>query len=225
MTNFRKVVLANDQIYHIFNRAIDRQTIFNTRWEYGRAVEAFRFCRFADLPFRFSHLLNLPEGDRQRVIQDLNQNKEKLVDIIAFCIMPNHFHFILKQLKDNGISKFISNFTNSYTKYFNTKHERKGHLFEGLFKAVLVETDEQLIHLSRYIHLNPVASFLVKVGDLENHPWSSFPEYLNLTSDNLCQKEVVLGYFSSIEAYKQFVLDQVKYAQELEKIKHLLIET
>ncbi|MBI2021782.1 transposase [Candidatus Daviesbacteria bacterium] len=224
MTNLRKVVLANNQTYHIFNRAIDRQTIFNTKWEYKRAVETIKFYRFANLPFKLSQLLNLPDEDRQHTMRELNQNNERLVDIITFCIMPNHFHFMLKQLKDNGISKFIANFTNSYTKYFNTKHERKGHLFEGQFKAVLIENDEQLIHLSRYIHLNPVTSFIIKAQDLDNYQWSSFPEYLNLTLDNFFQKETILDYFSSIEAYKQFVYNQVKYAQELEKIKHLLIE-
>ncbi len=224
MTNIRKVVLANDQIYHIFNRAIDRQTIFNTKWEYRMVIETLKFYRFADLPFKLSQLLNLPEDDRQKIIADLNKNNEKLVEIIAFCLMPNHFHFLLKQQKENGISKFIANFSNSYTKYFNTKHERKGHLFEGLFKAVIVENDEQLIHLSRYIHLNPVSSFLVKFGKLERYQWSSLQEYLGIVSETICQKELVLDLFPSIGEYKRFLGDQIKYAQELEKIKHLLIE-
>lgn len=224
MTNFRKVVLANDQIYHIFNRGIDRQTIFNTKWEYNRAFETLKFYRFANLPFRLSRLLNLPENDRQYIIRDLNQNNEKLVDIIAFCLMPNHFHFMLKQLKDNGISKFIANFTNSYTKYFNTKHERIGHLFEGQFKAVLVETNEQLIHLSRYIHLNPVSSFIIKTEDLGKYKWSSLQEYLKVSKESVCQKDIVLDQFQSFKEYNKFVLNQIEYAQELDKIKHLVVE-
>lgn len=224
MTNFRKVVLAEDQFYHVFNRAIDRQTIFSTKWECKRALETLKFYRFADLPFKLSQLLNLPESDRQKIIINLNQNNKKLVEIIAFCLMPNHFHFLLKQLKENGISKFVANFTNSYTKYFNTKHERRGHLFEGLFKAVLVENNEQLLHLSRYIHLNPVSSFIIKPDSLEKYDWSSLQEYLNISKENLCSKEIVLNNFPSIEEYKKFITNQIKYAQELEKIKHLTLE-
>lgn len=224
MTTFRKTVLANDQIYHIYNRGIDHKSVFTTKWEFQRAVNTLSFYRFASLPFRFSQLLKLPHGDRIKILDDLKKENSKLVEIICFCLMPNHFHFVLKQLQDGGISKFISNFTNSYTKYFNTKHERIGHLFEGLFKSVLVESDEQLIHVSRYIHLNPITSFIIKLGDLENYSWSSFPEYLDLTQDQFCQKEIVLNQFPNANTYKQFVHNQVKYAQELEKIKHLLIE-
>lgn len=138
--------------------------------------------------------------------------------------MPNHFHFLLKQKIDHGISNFISNFTNSYTKYFNTKYDRVGPLFQGLFKAVLVESEEQLIHLSRYIHLNPVTSSLVKPEDLQNYYWSSYPEYVDLLEDSLTNKHLILDFFPSIDKYKEFVLDQVDYAKKLEFIKHLILD-
>lgn len=224
MANIRKVVLSDNQIYHIFNRAIDRQTIFTTRWEYKRALATLKYYRFANLPIKLSQLINLPEEQEHKIIRNLTQKDEKLVEIIAFCLMPNHFHFILKQLQTGGISKFIANFTNSYTKYFNTKHGRKGHLFEGLFKAVLVETDEQLIHLSRYVHLNPASSFIIKEEELESYEWSSLPEYLNLNNAGFCNKEIVLSHFFSKEEFVFFLKDHVKYAQELDKIKHLILE-
>lgn len=224
MTNIRKIVLANNQIYHLFNRAIDRQTIFTTKWEYKRALETLKYYHFANLPFKFSQFLNLPEDDRQKMVLELNKKNEKIVEFIAFCIMPNHFHFLVKQLKPNGISKFMSDFTNSYTRYFNTKHERKGHLFEGLFKAVLVESDEQLVHLSRYIHLNPVTSFIIKQEELERYNWSSLPEYLELSDEGLCNKDLVMNMFLSVNDYRKFVIDHIKYAQELDKVKHLTFE-
>ncbi len=224
MSNIRNVVLVNGQNYHIFNRAIDRQTIFKTRWEYKRAVATLKYYRFANLPIKFSQLLNLSEEQGQKIIKELTQKDEKLVEIIAYCLMPNHFHFMLKQLQDNGISKFIANLTNSYTKYFNMKHERKGHLFEGQFKAVLIESDEQLIHLSRYIHLNPVSSFIIKAEELENYEWSSLKEYLGLSNESLYFKEIILSHFSNKDEYKLFLKDQIKYAQELDKIKHLTLE-
>lgn len=94
--------------------------------------------------------------------------------------MPNHFHLLLKQTKENGISKLVANFQNSYTRYFNLKNERVGPLFQGVFKALRVKTDEQLIHVSRYIHLNPYSSSVIKsFEELKRYPWSSVEEYLH----------------------------------------------
>ncbi len=158
------------------------------------------------------------------VYEKLKKDYEKLVDIICFCLMPNHFHFMLKQKLDNGISTFISNFTNSYTRYFNTKHERIGPLFEGIFKAVRIESEEQLIHTSRYIHLNPVSSFLIEPKDLENYQWSSYLEFLGFSDENLTIKNLVLNFFPLVSDYKKFVLDHADYARQLELIKHLTLE-
>ena len=99
-----------------------------------------------------------------------------IVDIGAYCLMPNHFHILLQQLQDNGISTFVRKLLNSYTRYFNTKNERIGPLFQGQFKAVRVESDEQLLHLTRYIHLNPLVGYVVK--DLRNFEWSSYLDYI-----------------------------------------------
>ena len=135
--------------------------------------------------------------------------------------MPNHFHFLLKQTAEEGIAKFMSNFQNSYTRYFNTRHNRVGPLFQGPFRAVRVETDEQLLHLSRYIHLNPYSSFVVKnIKDLEEYQWSSFKEYLG-KEKGFCQKEIVMSFFKNPQDYRKFVFDQADYQRELQKIKHL----
>jgi len=224
MTTYRKVVLANDQIYHIFNRGVERRNIFTTKWEFQRGLDVLKYYRFSNLPFRYSSLLKLPQEDREEILSKINKNNNKLVEIITFCLMPNHFHLLLKQLQSDGIKRFIANFSNSYTKYFNTKHERTGPLFEGIFKAILVETDEQLVHLSRYLHLNPTSSFIISAEDLETYQWSSFSEYLGKNSEHICDKDSILQLFSSTEDYHKFVLDQVSYAQDLDKIKHLAIE-
>lgn len=136
--------------------------------------------------------------------------------------MPNHFHLLLKQNIDNGITEFAGKFSNSYTKYYNTKYNRIGPLFQGEFKAIIIESDEQLVHVSRYIHLNPTSSNLVK--NLDQYEWSSYPEYLGQVKNGFCDKEVVLGHFKKIKDYQQFVLDQAGYAQELEFIKHQLLD-
>lgn len=146
-----------------------------------------------------------------------------LVEIISYVLMPNHFHLLIRQTSDNGISTFIRRSINSYTRYLNTKRSRVGPLFQGAFKAVRVEDDEQLIHLSRYIHLNPLVSFVVKESEFRNYPWSSLPDYLKGQS-NLIDVDMVLGHFSSPKSYEKFIFDQADYAKELEKIKHLKLE-
>jgi putative transposase len=136
--------------------------------------------------------------------------------------MPNHYHLLLRQLEEKGISEFINKVTNSYTKYFNTRHERVGPLLQGQFKAVRIESDEQLIHVSRYIHLNPLVAFLVK--DLKEHAYSSYPAYIDLRKDKLCEKEFILAMFKNSQIYEHFVLDQADYGKTLEQIKHKLLE-
>lgn len=224
MPTNRKLVFANDEIYHVFNRGVEKRPTFTNKWELDRALLALDYYKFANLPIKLSKVLILPNDEQTQLLKDIKKDNEKLVEIICFCLMPNHFHFMLKQKVENGISIFASNFTNSYTKYFNTRNERVGPLFQGIFKAVRIVSEEQLIHVSRYIHLNPVSSFLIKPEELEDYAWSSFPEYLNLLDRNIASKDIVLSFFASLEKYKKFVLDQVDYARKLEEIKHLALE-
>lgn len=223
VATFRKVVLANDQIYHVYNRGVERRDVFTNKRDYYRALETLKYYRFANLPVKLSRYLTLPQEEKLKLMANIG-NDDKLVEIIAFCLMPNHFHFLLKQKLENGISTFTANFTNSYTKYFNTRHERVGPLFQGIFKAVRIESDEQLMHVSRYIHLNPVSSFLIEPKQLESYEWTSFPEYMGLSDKKISNPEIVLDLFPSTQEYKQFVLDQVDYARKLEQIKHLTLE-
>jgi len=160
------------------------------------------------------------EGDGSK-----GYEKEAKYDRIVFTASAPEIPKPLKdQLKDNGIVKFMAKFTNSYTKYFNTKRERVGPLFQGVFKAVHVGYDEQLLHLSRYIHLNPVLGFIAKVEELESYPWSSYPEYLGKVSSNLVNKAEILTFFKGPSEYEKFVLDQADYAMKLKTIEHLRID-
>lgn len=136
--------------------------------------------------------------------------------------MPNHFHLLIKQLRDGGIKEFMQKVINSYTKYYNIKHNRVGHLFQGTFKAVPIKNDEQLLHVSRYIHLNPYVSDLTK--DLETYPHSSYPAFINLSNDILLTKEPVLDFFEDVSKYKEFISGHQDYAKELEQLKHLLLD-
>lgn len=219
----RIIPLVSAEVYHVFNRGINRQPTFTNKREYKRAETTISFYRFLKPPVSLSKFLKL-EQIKQNEILDLLQQSNKLVEIFCYCLMPNHFHLLLKQLEDKGISRFLSNLQNSYTKYFNTKHERDGSLFLDQFKAVRVETDEQLVHLSRYIHLNPHTGYVIEsLEDLEEYPWSSFPNYLE-KKGKFVNVKFILDFFKSFKEYKKFVFDQSDYQRKLKEIEHLLIE-
>lgn len=222
----RKTPLVTEEIYHIFNRGIDRRITFTIKREFQRAIQTLNFYRFSKPPLSLSKFLVL-EQKKQNIVLDLLLPSKKLVEIFCYCLMPNHFHFLLKQLHDNGISKFLSNFQNSYTRYFNIRHERDGSLFLDQFKAVRIETEEQLIHVSRYIHLNPHTGYVIKtLNELENYPWSSFPDYVqgNSTIVNVDFISDFFGKRHKYEKYKKFVLDQADYQRRLKGVEHLILE-
>ncbi|MBL7150787.1 transposase [Candidatus Microgenomates bacterium] len=221
----RKIPLVAGQIYHVLNRGISSQPIFLTKKDYQRMMETILYYQRQGLSLSYTHFLRLSAKQKIEISERLRGKEKFLVEIIALCLMPNHFHLLLKQIQENGISTFMSNLTNSYTRYFNIKNERIGPLFQGKFKAVIIETDEQLIHVSRYIHLNPHSSFVIKnLQGLENYLYSSLPEYLGQSKTNFFQKEIVLDQFENLKSYKKFVFDQAEYQRHLEEIKHLLME-
>ncbi len=221
----RKVPLVTGQVYHIFNRSIWSVPIFNGVKDHSRAIKTMWLYQNKDLPSRYSIFLTLSLQHRQEILEMLKKRKKFLVEIIAYCFMPNHIHLILKQVFENGISKFMSNISNSYTRYFNTKYGKNGALFEGRFKAIRVETDEQLLHLSRYVHLNPFSSHVIKsIEALERYPYSSFSEYVGKDKADRCTKRIILSHFKAPKDYKKFVFDQADYQKELEYIKHLILD-
>jgi putative transposase len=222
MTFVRRAPLVTGEYYHVFNRGVARAPTFYTKADYRQAMLALSYYRFVKPQIPLSRFKELENQKQEDMLYSL-QNSAKHAEIIAFVFMPNHFHFLLKQTYDNGISKFLSQFTNSYTRYVNTMHERVGPLFQGLFKSVHVETEEQLLHLSRYIHLNPVVSNVIYEDDIFSYPWSSLPEYFD-SSHPLTSPESVLELCKSKEAYRAFLLDHVGYAKELAKIKHLTFD-
>lgn len=219
----RKILLVNNELYHVFNRGVEKRTTFTNIREYHRALLTMDYYRFDRPPLALGQMLNLAREKRDLFLTQLKSGK-KLVEIMCFCLMPNHFHFLLRQNEDNGIKTFVSNFTNSYTKYFNNKNDRVGPLFQGIFKSVRVEDDEQLMHVSRYIHLNPATNFLIDKENLENYPWSSLKKYTSTNSNTFCETSTILKLFISPEEYMAFVSDQLDYSKTLEQIKHLALE-
>lgn len=219
----RKVPLVTGEYYHVFNRGVAKNTTFFTPSDYRQALLGLEYYSFEKPRLKLSDFKKLSVGRREEFLASLTVENEPLVEVVCFTLMPNHFHFLLKQVRDNGISLFISKFTNSYTKYINTKHKRVGPLFQGIFKAVYIETTEQLLHVSRYIHLNPLVAGLVTEERLQTYPWPSLSYYVN-DRNSFTGKDVVLSNFETGEAYKNFVLDQAEYGRVLEEIKHVIID-
>lgn len=221
---YRMTPLVNGEYYHVFNRGVAFQPTYSLKKDYERFLLYLSYYRFDNLPFKLSKLLQIPLEEREKILQELKIAGEKIVEIIAFCLMPNHFHLLLKQESDSGISIFMRKITDGFTRYFNTRHERVGPIFQGAFKAVHVERDEQLIHLSRYIHLNPLVSFIVREENFLSYQWSSLKHYLEGESNGLVNIKLILEHFKSPKDYLNFVLDRADYGKELEKIKHLILE-
>lgn len=222
--SYRRTPIVTGEVYHTFNRSIARQPIFLNVRNYSRALELINFYSYIQPRLRFSHYNRLSIKEKTNFLNDLKQNGRKQIKLFAFCLMPNHVHFLLKEIEKSGISRFMSNFQNSYAKYFNLKTDRTGSLFQSMFKAVRIESDEQLIHTCRYIHLNPLTSYIIKeIKDLEIYPWSSYSEYFKDSSD-FVDTSLILEFFPSKKLFKKFTLDQVDYQRQLDKIKHLSFE-
>ncbi len=186
---YRKVELRAGEHYHIYNRGNNYADVFFERENYLYFLRQVR-----------KYLL--PEA----------------VEIVAYCLMPNHYHLLLRLLADD-LSTPMQGLSLSYTKAVNLHYGRVGALFQGRFKAVRVDRDEYLLHLSRYIHLNPLTAGLVKRA--EDWEFSSYRDYIGLRSGTLPKPDIVLGQFPSGEAYRLFV---ESYAEGDEPIAHLAFD-
>ncbi|MBU2263510.1 transposase, partial [Patescibacteria group bacterium] len=147
-----------------------------------------------------------------------NKKNKPLVNFIAFCLNKNHYHFILEQVTDNGISEFMKRI-GGYTWYFNNKYGRNGSLFQGTFKSIHINSNEYLLHLSVYINLN---NRIHRLGDLTAK--SSWEEYLGITNKNFCKKDIILGQFKNSSEYKQFAESSLDLICERKEMEKLLLE-
>ncbi len=238
----RHEVFANNNFYHVFNRGVEKRTIFQNRGDYFRFMKSLYEFNDEDSTFNVARDVRSLASNRSDNFNGSWPREKKrklLVNIVCFCLMPNHFHLILEQLRDNGISAFMHKLGTGYTKYFNIRTERVGSLFQGTFKAKYIERDEYLTHLSRYIHLNPVeliepgwkegeAKNRVKNWDkinkfLGKYRWSSYLDYIGKENfPSVIDNRFLMGYFDGSRDYKNFVNSWL--AKDLEEIDDLIIE-
>lgn len=201
--------------YHVYNRGVDKRTIFEDEMDYKIFL---------------SYLKNylLPPTPQQ--VRPVRQSKIfQELQLICYALMPNHFHLLLKQNTKHGIVSFMRRISNAYTKHFNERYKRVGPLFQGKYKGVLVTEDPYLLHLSRYIHLNPLGHATLEDqnsqnrSDLQSYPYSSYGEYLGTRKTEWIHTEEILAFFNQAKTafnqyestYKGFVEDYKINSTEL----------
>jgi len=211
----RKLFFANGEFYHVFNRSTASRPIFKGGREKDVFLEAARFYLQEKPPTRYSIFR------KSRLAYPIDLSK-RIVTIVNYCIMPNHFHFTLRQEKDDGVRQFVQKISNSFAHYFSILNKSRGHIFEDAFKAVHIEDEGQLFHLTRYIHLNPVTSYIVERP--EDYEYSSYNIYIGNKESDLIDSSFIMNSFKSVEKYKEFVMAQKDYQRSLDEIKHLLLE-
>ena len=186
---------SENNFYHVYNRGVEKRDIFIDQQD----------CLV------FLHYLKLylsPLSEIQQLVKEgsaklrfLNQNLSQEVDLIAYALMPNHFHMLLRQNTKDGIPKLMRRASTAYVMYFNKKYERVGRLFQNIYKCGLVNTDEYLTHLSRYIHLN--AWNLETPLNFKN--FSSYKYFTNVYQVSWVKPSLILQYFSESFTYQNFV--------------------
>lgn len=212
--------LANNCYYHIYNRGVEKRSIFKSFQDCQRFLNTINFYRLYPTPRKLSTHLSFDSPPLPAHIK-----QKELVRILCFCLMDNHFHLLIQQSEERGVSEFMRRVSDSYTRYFNTKYSRVGALFQGKFKAKIIESDEYLLQLSKYIHRNPLTLPMWK-GQLSNYQFSSYSYYLNnkKIAHNLCCTDLLANYYKSSNdklSYQSFVED----SSEINLPETLLIES
>ncbi len=230
--------LVNGEIYHIVIRAIENLKLFRDKKDYLRMIhDLFEFNDDDPVPWEFRKGFNLPRN----VLGEIKERKKRkmLVEILAFCLMRDHIHLLVRQLRDGGISKFMRKIGAGYGIYYNRKYHRKGHLFEGRYKIVHIENNEQLKTAFVYLHTNPVALVVpnwkekgIKINNLkkiikflENYKWSSYSDYLGKKNfPSLTSREFLTKVMGGVEGCREFVNGWLQFKKELADFDQISIE-
>jgi putative transposase len=195
-------VYVNNCFYHAYNRGVNKRAIF---------LDGRDYIVFLNLLKRY--LAPSHEVSRSNTTYP---NFSKDVELLAFCLMPNHFHLLLYQLHDKGITELMRSLTTSYSMYFNHRYNRVGPLFQGKFKARMINRDDYLHHISRYIHLNP--------KEYATWPYSSLPYYRGEYSAPWIKPQRILELFDNQSAYMDFVKDYEEQKAILDELKYELAD-
>jgi len=199
--------------YHIYNRGVEKREIFLDEQD---CTVFLHYLKLYLSPIEELKQLDLPG---LRILKFIRLNLFQEIDLMTFALMPNHIHLQIKQKTTYGIVKLMKRLITAYVMYFNKKYKRVGSLFQNRYKAALIETDERLLHLSRYIHLNPAKIVHKKVNFKE---FTSYPYYLGQKHASWMKPQEILGYFRS--AQRKDLKDILSYQSFVEDYKVSSVE-
>lgn len=206
----RRDTFVENEYYHIFNRGVDKRNVFLGEKDFERFVLAMRLLNYKQdgLMIRWrDYKKTYPQNSLQDFLTLNVRKKERLVEILAYCLNPNHYHLLLKQVgENNGIKIFMQRLGNSYTKYFNEKNERSGVLFQGRFKSARIKSTSQLLRTSVYVNCNCEIHGLARAG---SYRWCGFPEYLEKNKVGLCDKSVISSHFNANNSYGNYAKENI----------------
>ena len=228
--------LVNGEIYHIVTRGVGDALIFKDISDYYRGI-------FSLYEFNDSKRIRIRDRRRARCRakkngqEQFSATRDRLVEILAFYFMPNHIHLLIRQIKNNGITQFMRKFGAGYATYFNKKYDRKGHLFQGRFRAVHIKTNEQLKNVFVYIHTNGISLIEPKwkekgisnpkkvIKFLENYKWSSYPDYIGKKNfSSVTHRDFLLKVMGGEKGCKEFVENWVKYKGGIKDFGEIILE-
>lgn len=224
--NTVKQFVANG-FYHVYNRGVEKRDIFLDDQDYRVFLHLLKIYLSPEETDRNS-LTEITRFKPIRFRPLRNLNKE--VELLCYTLMPNHFHLLIKQNTTDGMSKLLRRILTTYALYFNRRNNRVGHLFQGIYKAAMISNESYLLHLSRYIHLNPKELGLTRMN-LVSYPYSSCPYYLGQKSAEWLNTSFLLSFFKKTEdplikglaSYEEFVMKDLEDSQKM--IGDLVLET
>ncbi len=186
---------VNEEYYHIYNRGVDKRNIAGDHYDVNRflkSMDLFNSVR----PIQSLYALSFQKEQKRDV--------EKLIDVIAFCLNPNHYHIILQQKVEGGVAEFMKRLNGGYTWYFNNRIKRCGSLFQGRFKSKHIPDNQYLLRVSAYVNLNDkVHQLSGSTAKLSRSSWSEYTENIR----GFCKTKIILDQFSKKETYKAFALE------------------
>lgn len=213
----REVPLVKGEYYHVFNRGVEKRNIFTDQADRNRfllSVTAFN---------SIEPIGSIFEQSFARKKKEFGRPASKLVKVVAYCLNPNHFHFILQQSNEGGISEFMKRLGGGYTKYFNARNRRSGVLFQGKFKAIHISTNDYLLHLSAYVNLNDRVH-----GFTQGRSLSSWTDYTGKTSNSFVFPQIILDQFTNNREYQSFAESSLQDIRErkglFQELKRTLLE-
>lgn len=215
----RNIEISIDEYYHVYNRGTHKRIIFHDTADYVRFLFLILFLQSPlvfDQVSRFVHrfvkhrVFDIDADDISQIVSG------RYVELISFCLMPNHFHLTLREAEEGGIARYMQRVLNGYTKYYNAKYEVSGHLFQGPYKAVHIEDNDQLLYLSTYIHRNPR-----ELADWKNneqkYEWSSYQDYIGENRwGDILPTSLILEQFKTKNEYEKFVHTSIAKATDEE---------